>query len=68
MLGKLVVPGRPTNLNNSRASRCQTNLDNSRAKTYCARSKCGWGLFGHFLSSIISHFFGTLSERRPDID
>ena len=31
MLGKLSVPGRPT------------YLDNSRARAYCACSKCGWG-------------------------
>ena len=54
VLGKLPVPGHPTNLDNSRA--------------YCACSRCGWGLFGHFLSSIISLFFLPLSGRRPDID
>ena len=43
VLGKLPVPGRPT------------NLDHSRARTYCACSGCG--LFGHFfLSPIISLF------------
>ena len=42
MLGKLPVPGRPT------------NLDYSRARAYCACSRCGWGLFGHF--SLIFHF------------
>ena len=36
MLGKLSVPGRPT------------SLDDSRARAYCACSRCGWGLFGHF--------------------
>ena len=36
VLGKLPVPGRPT------------NLDDSRARAYCACSRCGWGLFGHF--------------------
>ena len=36
VLGKLSVPRRPT------------NLDNSRARAYCACSRCGWGLFGHF--------------------
>ena len=41
MLGKLRVPKRPT------------NLDNSRARTYCACSRCGWGLFGHFFLSSI---------------
>ena len=42
VLGKLSVPGRPT------------YLDNSRARAYCACSRCGLGLFGHFfLSSII---------------
>ena len=30
------VPGRPT------------NLDNSRARAYCACSKCGLGLLGYF--------------------
>ena len=44
--GKLSVPGRPT------------NLDNSRAGAYCACIRCGSGLFGHFfLSSIFSLFF-----------
>ena len=36
VLGKLSVPRRPT------------NLDNSRARAYCACSRYGWGLFGHF--------------------
>ena len=46
VLGKLTVPGRPT------------NLAYSRARAYCACSRCGWGLFGHFFfSSIISLFF-----------
>ena len=45
MQGKLLVPGRPT------------NLDNSRARAYCACSRCGWGLFEHFLSSIFFLFF-----------
>ena len=40
VLGKLPVPGRPT------------NLDDSRAKAYCACSRCGWGLFGHFYSQL----------------
>ena len=40
VLGKLPVPGRPT------------NLDKSRARTFCACSRCGWGLFGHFFSRL----------------
>ena len=40
VLGKLLVPGRPT------------NLDYSRARAFCACRRCGWGLFGH----CISHF------------
>ena len=28
--------------------RCPTNLDNRRARAYCACSRCGCGLFGHF--------------------
>ena len=34
------------------------NLDYSRARAYCACSRCGWGLFGHFYShlSFLSSF------------
>ena len=54
VLGKLSVPGRHTNL---------LILDNSRKRAYCACSRCGWGLFGHFfLSSIISLLFLPLWE------
>ena len=42
VLGKLPVPGRPT------------NLADSGARAYCACSRCGWGLFGHF--SLVYHF------------
>ena len=55
VLGKLPVPGR------------HTTLDYSRARAYCAYSRCGWGLFGHFFShlSFLSSF--SFSGRRPDI-
>ena len=46
VLGKLSVPGRPT------------SLDNSRARAYCACSRCARGLFGHF--SLI-YLFSSLS-------
>ena len=42
VLGKLPVPGRPT------------YLEWSRARAYCACSRCGWGLFGIF--SLVYHF------------
>ena len=42
VLGKLPMPGRPT------------NLDKSRARAYCTCSRCGWGLFGHF--SLVYNF------------
>ena len=45
VLGKLPVPGRPT------------NLDDSRARAYCACSGCGWGLFGHFYSRLSFLYF-----------
>ena len=45
-----------------------TNLDDSRARAYCACSGCGWGLFGHFLSRLSFLFSFSLSGRRPDID
>ena len=56
VLGKLPVLGRPTNLNES------------RAMAYCACSRCGRGLFGHFLSFTASLFSLPLSGRRSDID
>ena len=55
MLGKLSVPGRPT------------NFECSRARAYCACIRCG--LFGHFF--LLYHYSSlslSLSERRSDID
>ena len=43
VLGQLPVPGRPT------------NLDYSRARAYCSCSRCAWGLFGHFFT-LVYHF------------
>ena len=43
VLGKPPVPGRPT------------NLDNSRTKAYCACSRCGGGCLDVF--SLVYHFF-----------
>ena len=46
VLGKLPVPGRPT------------NLDWGRARAYCTCSRCGWGVVWTFLlSSILSFLF-----------
>ena len=42
--GKLSVPG------------CPTNLDSSRAKTYCVCSGCG--VYGDF--SLVYHFFVSI--------
>ena len=50
VLGKLPVPGRPT------------SLDDSRARAYCACSRCGWGLFGHFFSHLSFLFSFSLWE------
>ena len=33
-----------------------------------ARSRCGWGWFGHFYSHLSFLFFLPLFGRRPDID
>ena len=38
VLGKLLVPGSPT------------NFDDSTARAYCACSRCGCGSFGRFYS------------------
>ena len=57
VLGKLPMPGRPT------------NLDYSMTRAYCACSRCVWERFRlFFLSSITSLFFLPLFGRRPDID
>ena len=52
VLGKFPVPGRPS------------NLADSRARGYCACSGCGWGLFGHFYShlSFLSSFSLSLGD------
>ena len=49
VLGKLPVPGRPT------------NLDSSRARAYCACSRCRLGLFGHYFSRLSFLFSLSLS-------
>ena len=54
VLGKLSVPGRPT------------NVDNSRTRAYCSCSSCGWGMFGHCFSRLSFLFSFSLSGRRPD--
>ena len=52
VLGNLPVPGRPT------------NLDYSRARAYCTCSRCGWELFGHFFShlSLLTSFSLSLGD------
>ena len=49
VLGKLPVPGRPT------------NIDYSRTGAYCAYSRLGWWLFGHFYSRLSFLFSFSLS-------
>ena len=58
VLGKLSVPRRPS------------NLDNSRARASCACSRCGWVFFFFFtfFSSLSFLFSFSLFGRRPDID
>ena len=54
VLGNLPVPGHPT------------NLDKSRARAFCACSRCGVGVvWTFFLSSIISLFFSLLLGDGP---
>ena len=44
--------------------RASYNLDDSRARAYCACSRCGWDLFGHFYShlSLFSSFSLPLGD------
>ena len=56
VLGELLVPGRPTNLVNSRAGPTALAVG------------AGGVVLTFFLSSIISLSFLSLSCRRPDID
>ena len=51
VLGKFSVPRRPT------------SLENSRARDFCARSRCGRGLFEHFFSRLSFFFFLSPSLR-----
>ena len=54
---KLSVPGRPN------------NLSDSRARAYCACSRCGRDLFGYFFSHLsFLIFFLSFSGRSLDID
>ena len=52
VLGKLSVPGR------------LTNLDDSRVSAYCHCSGCGWKWFGHFFSplTVLSSFSLSLGD------
>ena len=43
-------------------------LHDSRTRAFCACSRCGWGLFGHFYSQLSFLLFLPLFGRRPDID
>ena len=58
VLGKPSVSGRPT------------NLDNSRATAYCTGSKCGWegGCLEIFSLVYLFLLSFSLSGKRPDID
>ena len=56
VLGKLPVPGRPT------------DLDYSRARAYCTCSRWRVGVVWTFFSHLSLLFFLPLSGRRPDID
>ena len=56
VLGKLAVLGRPT------------ILDFSRARAYCACSRCGWGVVWTFFLSDLSLLFLPLSGRGSGID
>ena len=56
VLGNLPVLGRPT------------SFDYSRARAFCAYSRCGGVTWTFLLLSIISLFFLPLSGRRSDID
>ena len=56
VLGKLPVPGHPT------------NLDKSRVRVTALAVGAGGVVWTFFLSSIFSRFFLPLFGRRPDID
>ena len=44
------------------------NFDYSRARAYCACSRCGWGWFGRFYSHLSFLLFLPFFGRRLDID
>ena len=51
-------------LNPNQPTGASYNLDYSRARAYCACSRCGWGLFGYFYSdlSFLSSFSLSLGD------
>ena len=57
VLGKLPVPGRLTIW-------IKVGQGPTALAAYCACSRCGWGLFGHFYShlSILSFFSLSLGD------
>ena len=61
----LLSPKQPTNQSSAGAS---YNFDNSRARAYCACSRCGWGWFGYFYSHLSFLLNLPLFGRRLDID
>ena len=56
VVGKLPVPG------------CPTNLDNGRARAYFSCSRLGWGCLDIFFSLLSFLSFLPLSGRWPNID
>ena len=50
VLDKVLVPGRPA------------SLDNSRTRAHIASGRCGWGVWTFFFSSVFSLFFLPLWE------
>ena len=56
MLGKLSVPGRPT------------SSDDSRARAYCACSRCGWGCLDIFSLIYLFSFLSPSLWETADID
>ena len=64
-LDQMVWSGGAMVLGKSSSAGASYNLDDSRAKAYCACNRCGWGLFGHFFSlSFLFSFSRSLGEAR----
>ena len=61
IIGNLVIINFILWIFNQFKGRASYDLDDNMARAFCTCSRCGWGLFGHFYSSLTFLSFFSLS-------